>query len=51
MTDVEQREAARQFVNKWNNRGNEEDARSYWLDFLGNVITCTVNFVVSRAAV
>ena len=39
MTDVEQREAARQFVNKWNNRGNEEeDARSYWLDFLGNVM-------------
>ena len=39
MTDVEQREAVRQFVNKWNNRGNEEeDARSYWLDFLGNVM-------------
>lgn len=42
MTDVEQREAARQFVNKWNNRGNEEeDARSYWLDFLGNVMGIT----------
>jgi len=40
MTDVEQREAARQFVNKWNNRGNEEeDARSYWLDFLGKCNT------------
>ena len=25
MTDVEQREAARQFVNKWINRGNEEE--------------------------
>lgn len=42
MTDVEQREAARQFVNKWNNRGSEEeDARSYWLDFLGNVMGIT----------
>ena len=31
MTDAEQREAARQFVNKWHGKGNEdEDGRSYW---------------------
>ena len=42
MTDVEQREAARQFVNKWINRGNEEeDGRSYWLDFLENIMGIT----------
>ena len=39
MTDQEQREAARQFVNKWKNKGNEKaDARSYWIDFLQNVL-------------
>lgn len=39
MTDAEQREAARQFVNKWNRRGNEdEDGRSYWIDLLQNVL-------------
>ena len=27
MTDVEQREVARQFVNKWINRGNEEEVK------------------------
>jgi hypothetical protein len=39
MTDSEQREAARQFVNKWRGRGNEdEDGRSYWIDLLHNVL-------------
>lgn len=39
MTDAEQREAARQFVNRWRGKGNEdEDGRSYWLEFLGNVM-------------
>jgi hypothetical protein len=39
MTDAEQREAARQFVNKWRGRGNEdEDGRSYWIDLLHDVL-------------
>lgn len=39
MTDAEQREAARQFVMKWQGRGNEdEDGRSYWIDLLHNVL-------------
>ncbi|MDO4805505.1 MAG: methylase, partial [Lachnospiraceae bacterium] len=39
MTDVQQREAARQFFYKWNKRGREdEDARSYWIDLLANVL-------------
>ncbi len=39
MTDAEQREAARQFYQKWAGRGNEdEDARSYWIDFLQNIL-------------
>lgn len=39
MTDAEQREAARQFVNRWMGRGNEdEDGRSYWLELLSNVM-------------
>lgn len=38
MTDAEQREAARQFVNKWNGRGKEdEDGRSYWIELLEEV--------------
>lgn len=50
MTDAEQREAARQFVNKWRGKGNEdEDGRSYWIDLLHNVlgmenVTDRVNF-------
>ena len=37
--DAEQREAARQFANKWKGRGREdEDGRSYWIDFLSNVL-------------
>ena len=39
MTDTERREAARQFINKWNGKGKEdEDARSYWIDILVNVL-------------
>ena len=39
MTDAEQREAARQFVNKWRGKGNEdEDGRFYWIDLLHNVL-------------
>jgi hypothetical protein len=39
MTDAEQREAARQFINKWHNKGNEdEDGRSYWIDLLHDVL-------------
>ena len=39
MTDAEQREAARQFVNKWRGKGNEdEDGRSYWIDLLHDVL-------------
>jgi hypothetical protein len=39
MTDAEKREAARQFINRWMGRGNEdEDGRSYWLEFLSNVM-------------
>ena len=35
MTDAEKREAARQFINRWMGRGNEdEDGRSYWLEFI-----------------
>ena len=39
MTDVQQREAARQFYYKWNGKGREdEDARSYWIDILQNIL-------------
>lgn len=39
MTDAEKREAARQFHNKWYGKGKEdEDDRSYWIDFLQNVM-------------
>ena len=39
MTDAEQREAARQFVNRWIGKGKEdEDGRSYWIDLLSNVL-------------
>ena len=38
MTDAEKREAAHQFINRWMGRGNEdEDGRSYWLEFLSNL--------------
>ena len=39
MTDAERREAARQFVNKWRGKGNEDqDSQLYWIDFLTNVV-------------
>jgi len=39
MTDVQQREAARQFFYKWKGKGREdEDARSYWIDILQNIM-------------
>lgn len=39
MTDAEKREAVRQFIQKWQNKGKEdEDDRSYWLDILQRVL-------------
>ena len=39
MTDAQQREAARQFFYKWNGKGKEdEDARSYWIEILQNIL-------------
>ena len=39
MTDAQQREAARQFFYRWNGKGREdEDARSYWIEFLQDVM-------------
>ena len=39
MTDTQQRESARQFFYKWNGKGREdEDARSYWIDILQNIL-------------
>ncbi|MBQ6966576.1 MAG: methylase, partial [Lachnospiraceae bacterium] len=39
MTDAERREAARQFCQRWANKGKEdEDARSYWIEFLQEII-------------
>lgn len=39
MTNAEKREAARQFVNKWQGRGKEdEDDRSFWFDIMQNVM-------------
>lgn len=39
MTDAEKREAARQFYQKWVNKGKEdEDDRSYWLDILQRIM-------------
>lgn len=39
MTDAQQREAARQFFYKWNGKGREdEDARSYWIDILQDIL-------------
>ncbi len=39
MTDAQQREAARQFVNRWTGKGREdEDGRSFWIDLLTNVL-------------
>lgn len=33
MTDQEKREAARQFHNKWNNRGKEKQDYQEWVDY------------------
>ena len=39
MLDIQQREFARQFYYKWKGRGREdEDARSYWIDVLQNIL-------------
>lgn len=39
MTDAQQREAARQFFYRWNGKGREdEDARSYWIEILSNIM-------------
>lgn len=39
MTDVEKREAARQFIQKWQGKGKEdEDDRSFWLDLIQRVL-------------
>lgn len=39
MTSAEQREAARQFYQKWANKGKEdEDDRSYWIDILTRIM-------------
>ncbi len=39
MTDAEKREAARKFFYKWKERGKEdEDDRSFWIDFLQDVM-------------
>lgn len=39
MTDVQQREAARQFANKWRNGGDEkQDCHTFWLGLLQNVL-------------
>ena len=39
MTDVQQREAARQFYYRWKGKGREdEDARSYWIEILTNIL-------------
>lgn len=38
MIGSEQREAARQFINRWRGKGKEdEDGRSYWIELLSNV--------------
>ena len=38
MTGSEQREAARQFINRWRGKWKEdEDGRSYWIELLSNV--------------
>lgn len=39
ITDTERREGARQFYNKWNGHGKEdEDDRSYWIDILERIM-------------
>ena len=39
MTGSEQREAARQFINRWRGKGKEdEDGRSYWIELFFSLI-------------
>lgn len=39
MTDAERRETARQFINKWNGKGNEDqDSQKFWFDFLSGIV-------------
>lgn len=39
MTSAEQREAARQFINRWRGHGNEtQDCHSYWIQLLSNIL-------------
>lgn len=39
MTDTEQREAARQFINKWKKGGDEkQDCHSFWIELLHDVL-------------
>ncbi len=39
MTDAQQREAARQFFYRWQNKGNEkQDASSYWVEILHDIL-------------
>lgn len=39
MTEQDRREAARQFYNKWHDKGREkQEGRSYWEDFLQNIL-------------
>ena len=39
MTDLQRREEARQFFYRWNGKGREdEDARSYWIEILTNIL-------------
>ena len=39
MTDAEQREAARRFINTWSKKGYEKgDTQRFWLSFLANVL-------------
>ncbi len=38
MTDAQQREAARQFFYRWQNKGKEDEhARSYWIELLSDI--------------
>lgn len=39
MTEVEKREGARQFYQKWFGKGREdEDDRSYWIDIMSRIM-------------
>ena len=54
MTGSEQREAARQFINRWRGKGKEdEDGRSYWIELLSNVfgVENVTSFLVLLAIV